>query len=267
MRTIKNTPSAISKTMLYVLVGLSVSGFYLNTSAQVTGTQPVPQHLLLARELQTHVVASENSYQHSENISLPSDTPAQQYTMFADCSGLVIALLDRAQSPARQRMSLLHGHKRPLAEDFVRSIQQAHGFTRITSINNVHPGDIIAWEFQWDGDKKIAKDTGHVMIVDSTPALIADAPPLVADTTQYELFVIDSSRNYHDPGDTRIQSDGKRIQGLGRGKIRLYVSTEGEIVGYANNFKAAMFQPFDPKWAQFSTGKSKIGAIGRADVP
>ena len=263
--TLDQSGSLAIKRACRILVAICISllGFFVSAQEQIA--RPVALHVLLARDLQENVPASHNSYQHAERISLPSDAPTQPYTMYADCSGLAIALLDRAQSLARQRMQFLKGHKRPYAEDFVRSIQQAKGFTRIFSVGNIQPGDIIAWEFQFEGDKKIAKDTGHVMIIDSLPTLIVSRPPVIPETTQLELSVIDSSRNYHDPMDTRVQPDGTKIHGIGRGSIRLYVSTEGEIVGFANNFKSAMFQPFNPQWSQYSTGKSKIGAIGRPD--
>jgi hypothetical protein len=221
-------------------------------------------HLTLARELQANVPTNQNSYRHTEHISMPSDSPAQDYTMFADCSGLAIALLDRAASPARSLMTIPDKRKRPLAEDFVQSIQSSSGFQKISTIDNIKPGDIVAWEFTHDIDKKIAQTTGHVMLIDTQPVKVENRAPFVPGTSQYEIYVIDSSRTHHDPQDTRVQADGSKIQGLGRGKLRLYSTQSGEIVGFANNFANAMFQPFNPDWAQYSTGKSKIGEIGRA---
>jgi len=231
--------------------------------ATETAPEP-PQHLTLARQLQANVAPNQNSYRHSEQISVPQDGPTKGYTMFADCSGLIIALLDRAASSTRSLMSTPSMRKRPFAEDFVRSIQGSQGFQKITSIENIQPGDLIAWEFTSDLDKKAAKDTGHVMLIDTKPVKVENRAPFVHETTQYELFVIDSSTMYHDPQDTRVQADGSKIKGIGRGKLRLYLTQEGEIVGFANNFANAMFQPLNPAWSQYSTGKSKTGAIGRA---
>ncbi len=222
-----------------------------------------PLHLTLARQLLENVALSHNEYRHTEQISLPSDGLSKGFTMYADCSGLAIALLDRATSPARSLMSVQKSRQRPLAEDFVHSIQGAQGFNKITTIESIQPGDLIAWKFTLDSDKKIAKVTGHVMLIDTIPVNIENRAPFVPKTIQYEVFVIDSSKAYHDPRDTRVQADGTKIKGLGRGKLRLYVSANHEIVGFANNFTNATFQPFDPAWAQYSTGKSKSGAIGR----
>jgi hypothetical protein len=234
-------------------------------SVNAADTAPnVPLHLTLARELQANVPTNQNNYRHTEQISMPSDSLGQDYKMFADCSGLAIALLDRAASPARSLMTIPDKRKRPLAEDFVNSIQNSRGFQKINTIGSIKPGDIIAWEFTYDIDKKIAKNTGHVMLIDTLPVKVENRPPLVPGTSQYEIYVIDSSQGHHDPQDTRVQADGSKIQGLGRGKLRLYSTPSGEIVGFANNFANAMFQPFNPDWAQYSTGKSKIGAIGRA---
>ena len=237
-------------------------------SVSATELSPaVPLHLILARQLHANVSANQNSYRHSEQISMPSDSPSQRYTMFADCSGLTIALLDRASSSTRSLMAIPPKRQRPLAEDFVRSIQSARGFEKITSIESIELGDIIAWEYVLDFDKKIAKTTGHVMLIDSLPVKIENRAPFVPGTSQYELYVIDSSTMHHDPEDTRVQPDGSRIKGLGRGKLRLYQTEEGEIVGFANNFANGMFQPFNPDWTRYSTGKSKLGAVGRAMYP
>ena len=209
-----------------------------------------PLHLTLARQLLENVALSHNEYRHTEQISLPSDGLSKGFAMYADCSGLAIALLDRAASPARSLMSVSKPRQRPLAEDFVDSIQGAQGFHQITTVERIQPGDLIAWKFTLDIDKKIAKDTGHVMFIDTIPVKIENRAPFVP-------------KAYHDPHDTRVQADGTKIKGLGRGKLRLYVSADHEIVGFANNFTNAMFQPLNPAWAQYSTGKSKSGAIGR----
>ena len=223
----------------------------------------IPMHLTLARQLLENVAPSHNEYRHTEKISLPSDGLSKGFTMYADCSGLAIALLDRAASPSRSLMSIPKPRQRPLAEDFVHSIQDTRGFQQITNIDRIELGDLIAWKFTLEIDKKIAKDTGHVMVIDTIPVKIENRAPFVPNTTQYEVFVIDSSKSYHDPHDTRVQADGSKIKGLGRGKLRLYVSADHEIVGFANNFTNAMFQPLNSAWAQYSTGKSKVGAIGR----
>jgi|GEM_PF-1691216 len=223
----------------------------------------IPQHLVLVRDLLANVAPNQNSYNHTERISIPNDHSSNGYAMYADCSGLAIALLDLAGSPTRSHMKMPGHHHRPLAEDFVKSIRSESGFERINNITEIKAGDIIAWEFEWDLDKKIAKDTGHVMLVDSLPTLVENQLPYVPNTRQYDVYVIDSARNYHDPKDTRLQKDGARIYGLGKGRIRLYVTTTNEIIGFANNTEKAIFQPLDPSWSNYTSGKSKIGAIGR----
>jgi hypothetical protein len=257
----KNRPWLANKLLSTCLAIILICFVPLARGADLAASAPL--HLTLARQLLENVAPSHNEYRHTEQISLPSDGVSKGFAMYADCSGLAIALLDRASSPARSLMSVQTPRQRPLAEDFVHSIQGAQGFNKITTIERIQPGDLIAWKFTLDIDKKIAKDTGHVMLIDTVPVKIENRAPFVPNTTQYELFVIDSSRSYHDPHDTRVQADGSRIKGLGRGKLRLYVSADNEIVGFANNFTNAMFQPLDPAWAHYSTGKSKIGAIGR----
>jgi hypothetical protein len=79
-----------------------VALFLILTAHPVKATETAPeppQHLTLARQLQANVAPNQNSYRHSEQISLPQDGPTKGYTMFADCSGLVIALLDQPHLP------------------------------------------------------------------------------------------------------------------------------------------------------------------------
>ena len=261
-KIIKHKCSSLAVSLLFqcLAVLFSLQATLINAAEP---TPLTPLHLTLARQLHENVPTTQNNYRHTEQISMPSDGSSLGFTMFADCSGLAIALLDRASSPTRSLMSISPKRNRPLAEDFVRSIQEKRGFQQVKTIESIQPGDLIAWEFTWDLDKKIAKDTGHVMLIDTLPVKVENRAPFVPNTTQYELFVIDSSTMHHDPHDTRVQADGSKIKGLGRGKPRLYVSVEGEIIGFANNFANAMFQPLNPTWAQYSTGKSKTGAVGR----
>jgi hypothetical protein len=95
-------------------------------------------------------------------------------------------------------------------------------------VSRVAPGDIVAIRYPEGGAV-----TGHVAIVASAAAPRAATAPIVPDTRQYEVTVIDSSQSAHGPADTRRRPDGTTRAGAGRGALRLYGDAHDQLVGYA----------------------------------
>lgn len=225
---------------------------------------PIPRHLDLARELVQNVPKENNRYTHTDQISFPSDVFSRGYSMNADCSGLVYSLLGRARSESLGLMIKTVGSKkRPLSEDFALSILKEKGFERIKHIKNVRPGDIFAWE--WDNflDNKATGNTGHTMMIDSVPKKIKPRNPIIPNTEQFELWVIDSSEAIWGPDDTRNIGKDEKLQGIGRGRFRVYVTTDGAIAGFARNFKEAKFASLTEEFKHLSQNKPRVGFIGR----
>jgi hypothetical protein len=246
------------KTLLLLLF----AGMPLGAFGQAT--ERIPKHLELARELLQHVPKESNRYTHTDQISFPSDVFSRGYSMNADCSGLVYSLLGRARSESLAQMIKTVGNKkRPLSEDFALSILKERGFQRITRIQDVRPGDIFAWEWVSFLDNKTTGNTGHTMVIDSIPIKIKPRSPFIAQTEQFELWVIDSSDGIWSPDDTRNISKDEKLQGLGRGRFRVYVSAEGSVVGCAKNFKEAKFASLVEEFKPLSQNKARVGFIGR----
>ena len=74
------------------------------------------------------------------------------------------------------------------------------------------------------------------MLVDEKPVMRKSVPPLVPNTIQWAATVIDCTGRGHGLQDTRYLKNGKFHSGIGRGVIRLYTNSEGEIVGFAWSF-------------------------------
>jgi hypothetical protein len=225
----------------------------------------VPQHLALARELVANVRPENNSYEHSESVSFPGDILSSKYAMHADCSGLVLALFDRAGYTTVRHMGYLYStsfRHRPQSEDFVYSIEHGLGFMRIDDVRQARPGDVLAQALLDYGDQRSASSTGHTQLLDSVPRPIAARAPLVDGTTQFEVVVIDSSEGWGGPDDTRLADPAHKVKGLGRVTIRLYADADGRLVGWARTFpKAQRFFSLDARFP--SDTKPRKGALGR----
>jgi hypothetical protein len=136
-----------------------------------------------------------------------------------DCSGFLVALL-RQTSPQHLRQISTH-HKRPLAEDFYSAFsgkngERPTGWQPIKRVQDVEPGDVIAWLKQ---ERQPGDNTGHVMLVEQKPA--AESP------NQFRVRVLDSTAHGHG-SDSRIE--GK--SGIGGGTLWLDVDSEGRPIGY-----------------------------------
>jgi len=186
-------------------------------------------HLELARELLSEVTPDHNSYAYNGWVRWKGDRvlffEATASEVRTDCSGLIDALLDRAHSETFDIIkSKTLWRKYPKAENYYQAIQEGLGFERRTVINSATPGDIIALRYP------NASDTGHVMLVDDFPQQIEPHPPILPDTLQWAVSIIDSTATPHSDTDTRFAT---KATGIGRGDIRIYTDLSGVPVGYA----------------------------------
>lgn len=136
-----------------------------------------------------------------------------------DCSGFLVVLL-KETSPKHLRQIATH-HKRPLAEDFYTAFtakngERPPGWKPVGNLQNVEPGDVIAWLKQ---ERQPGDNTGHVMLVEKKPT--ADGP------NQFRVRVLDSTAHGHG-GDTRPEG----ASGIGAGTLWLDVDGAGRPIGY-----------------------------------
>lgn len=139
----------------------------------------------------------------------------------------------------------------PDAATYHAAIVAEDHFARITNIEDVQVGDLIAIKYYGESV------SGHLMMVASNPRVESASPPVVSGTTQYTFSVIDSSSSYHGSSDTRItQPPTSGNSGIGKGRIRIYVSGSLRPVGYTWSTESS---------SQYYDVSSRPLAIGRLD--
>lgn len=254
----------VAKALLIIVSGLAALSAAALCGA--SDTEQVPRHLSVARELVAHLAPENNHYVlGSQLISFPGDRGAGKYAMKADCSGFLLALFDRAGYSTRSRMMFLKEsqlRKRPRAEDFVLSIEKEAGFKRIRIIDDVRPGDLLAHAMLKVEDQMQTGTTGHVLLINSRPKLIAARRPVVAGTRQFEVSIIDSNEEHVGDDDSRLADPANKITGLGSGTLRIYVDARGELVGWARTFsQSTRFFSYSPRFP--SDTKLRKAAVGR----
>lgn len=145
-----------------------------------------------------------------------------------DACGFLTALLYHAYpAKAPEFFKKWLKPKPPQPEHYFQAIDKQKGFTKVTSIDDVQPGDIIAIKYPSD-----AQTMGHLMLVAAAVKSHAVSDPVIAGTEQWEVPVIDSSMAGHGKADTRRLADGVYHAGLGMGSLRLYTKS-GNVSGYA----------------------------------
>jgi hypothetical protein len=162
-----------------------------------------------------------------------------------DCSGFLVVLL-KETSPRHLRQ-IATQHQRPLAEDFyavftAQNGERPSGWKPIKHLQDVEPGDVIAWLKQ---ERQPGDNTGHVMLVEQKPA--ADGP------NQFRVRVLDSTAHGHS-GDTRPEG----ASGIGAGTLWLDVDGDGRPIGYRWKSRRGMLHQ-----APIAIGR----AVGEPGVP
>ena len=178
-----------------------------------------------AHSLLNAVKPEDTSYIHKNNvISWGADSKA---VCHADCSGLINALLLHSKFFSEEQLNKNMGSNRPLAKHYHDAIIHQRGFKEITKIDEVRPGDIIAIKYPPGSG-----NTGHVMLIASLPLKRNPTEPLVKNSIQYEIEIIDSSSSGHGASDSRRLDSGKYREGLGKGVYRIFTDEKGLFVGH-----------------------------------
>lgn len=225
---------AVSRLSLLVVTAFALPAW--------SAAEGPPPHLAAAEDLVQRLDLAATDYKH-QSFDVSWDVPPH---CFADCSGFLDALLMHVYGFKRDDFERWVGARRPNAAAYYTAIKEKHGFQVINRIGAVQPGDILAVYYVNRTD-----NSGHILIADGRPETMAPKQPLKEGLRQWLLPVIDCSESGHGPLDTRHKKGpaGKDHAGLGRGVLRIYTATNGEIVGFtwstlnASQFKGADEEP------------------------
>jgi len=218
---------AISNRTVLRKIGYLACLFVFLAAAGIAQTDSEVPHLEIAREL---VRDLQHDAIVNEYGSKPTFLRWHQPTREARtvCATFVTHLFEHTYHWEAEDIKQWLGANGADASEWHDAIAQENGFRRLDTIDAIHPGAILAIQYN-DG----SADTGHVMLVDQEPERREATTPIVRGTEQYRVVVIDSSASGHGPTDTRHKPDGGFTGGIGRGTIRLYTRRDGHIVGYA----------------------------------
>lgn len=207
--------------LCFVLAGVA-SFFPREASAQ-------PAHLQWAEELVDNLALEDNEYDANPSfITWAGVNGATRYASRSYCNSFVTNLLMQAYGWTDDSIKAWFGVRGPNAGVYTATIDAEKGFSRIETLDQILPGDIMAISYP-DG----SSSSGHVVVVRSAPTYRAATAPIVAGTLQFAIDVVDSTRSPHGTVDTRIETDGTQHPGAGFGIMRLYTDNALNIVGHA----------------------------------
>ena len=191
--------------------------------------QPVePYHLWWAEDLVTHVDPENNSYGTSPSyVRWAGVAGATQYENRSLCTTFVTLLLKQAYGWTDSQIRVWLGSASPNATLYHDNIEQEDGFVRIMKAADIEAGDLLAIEYPAG-----LSVTGHVATARGEAILREATAPIIANSVQYDVEVVDSSSTGHGPTDTRLKSDGSWQEGAGFGVMRVYADAAGDIIGY-----------------------------------
>jgi len=205
---------------LLALVGASL---WLTLATLPASADPV--HLGWAEEIALNVSPRLNAYASAPSfIHWPGVQGATTYENRTKCASFVTLVLQQAYGWDGDDFKAWLKSTSPFATAYHEAIEDGNGFLVIQKLTDIQSGDLIAIDYPDGGE-----DTGHVMIAAGSPTLRRATVPLKADTTQYIIEVIDSTKDPHGSTDTRAATQD---EGAGLGVFRLYANAAGTIVGY-----------------------------------
>ena len=218
---------------------------------------PVPKHLELARELVATVKPENNKYviRGPEGVRWKGDLFASENSVNTMCTGFVGAVLDKAKnSTIREIESKTHWKKRLRMDSYWEALQKNIGLKKIDSLETARAGDLFMFMCNDTCTTSEGAALGHVTIIDAYSKKKDPTPPLIDNTIQWLVTVIDSADGPHGKDDTRWRPQGEpKVTGVGRGTYRVYTDLDGAPLGYTNG----------PNVLKFHSVKERPIGIGR----
>jgi len=221
-----------------------------------------PPHLSLARDVVANVKPEDNEYTNSRRyLRTPLDLFSSSYTVHTDCTGFVEEVLHRSSGFA-PKFSTRKFPDRYSIIDYVDGINRGESFSKLTRIQDLQPGDFIAWKYV--AGTAASGINGHIAMVATTPTPTGANAQNLKEAQQWEVTVIDSSTGPASPDDTRyVQGTSAdqassaltstsqarmKLTGVGSGRFFIYTNEAGEVVGMAYGFRRAKINMQHTDW-------------------
>jgi hypothetical protein len=231
------------KRIAAVMLLMAASGFAIGDDTQAV--VPVPKHLELARELVATVKPENNKYRFigPEGVRWKGDLFTSENTVNTMCTGFVGAMLDRAKNPTIKEIeSKTYWKKYVRLDSYWEALQKGYGLQKVATLNEVKPGDLFMFFCTTGCNTSEGPALGHITIVDEAPKQKEPSAPLIDNTLQWVVTIIDSADGPHGKNDTRWRPQGEpKVNGVGRGSYRVYTDLQGVPVGYTNGVNAPKF--------------------------
>lgn len=224
----------LSIANLIVCLGAAVNSAFADT----------PLHLYWADEMVQNVSEDKNAYASGTSyMRWPNADGAGTYENYTKCSPFITLLMMKSYGWTNSTFTNWMASSSPSSDKYYDAIKQENGFVKIDTVDGILPGDIIAIKYPAGSSV-----TGHTMIVRSVAYARNATSPVIPNTFQYEVQVIDSSQTGHGPTDTRRNSDGTFNQGAGIGVFRLYANSYAELVGYSwSTYSTSVFNDINTR--------------------
>lgn len=183
---------------------------------------------------------SRNLYGSPASVRFGPPGGEVDYYNQSKCSSFVTLMMKQGRGLTDQDIinwfAPIRSTSSPYAHEYYAAVVNHLHYQQITSLAGIARGDLIAIIYG-TGD---GEPTGHTAFVNTVPAtMTSPAKPILSGTTQYVVEVVDSTSVVH-TDDTRPSSGG-----AGRGTMRLYADTAGNLIGYAWSKNNGTFYKID----------------------
>ena len=221
-------------------------------SAQDTSA---PRYLQLARDFAANTKPENNEYTNAGRFTrMPGEKGAREYVVHADCVAFVEDMFKRARTGVPEQIPTQKFKNWHSIHDYVPAMDAEAGFTKIAKVEDLRPGDVIAWLFI---DMKGHRHDGHIALIDTAPVKIKSRTPYTWSSTQYEVKIIDTSSEIKSADDTRAPSNSK---GVGRGTIRLYADDKTGLLSGVIFDNGRKIHEQDKDW-HIVMGRPKVATV------
>lgn len=216
-----------------------------------------PQHLsdaenLVIGLLQSEQTAPAGTWPNFYGSPAVIHWDGAQSSARTECSTFLTLLLEHSYGWSSTNFWTWMGSTLPDAARYHDNIVRQNGFQRLTKVNQILPGDVLAIVYY----PEYQSPSGHVMIVQDYPQPNS-SKPLIQGTQQWTVPVIDCTSTYHGTNDTRYAHPG----GIGHGTFRLHGAADTTVTGYTWSLLSTSVGNYVPQATSTNSGNHLV--IGR----